>query len=321
MVDQPLGSPPDVVSLTALAVAAGRAVESSRPDPLLHDPFAAPLVESLLALAPGEMDLPTAWPADPDSLSPRHRRLLVASAYIGVRTRFVDDYLAGLQPGAEPVPEVDLPRQVVILGAGLDTRAFRLDWPGRTEVFELDHTEVLVHKRDVLRELGAGPRCEWFAVPTDFEHAWDYALIAAGFDRRRRTTWIVDDVLSRLPADAQRAVVSTVARLSVPGSRVVIGQAVPAAGSPDLDEKLRLFAHETGLPVDGLLARANPPDPAQLLRDHDWTVQEHSLADLAQRYGRSLVDQAAGGADDDDAPHAVEAPGVGGFITAQLPVA
>lgn len=321
--DVPVDTSGDVVSLTALAVASGRAVESSRPDALVHDPFAAPLVESLLDVASTEIDLPTAWPEPDEVLTPRRRQLLLSSAYIGLRTRFIDDYLAGVRPDAEPVPEVDLPRQVVILGAGLDTRAFRLDWPGRTEMFELDRPEVLLHKRDVLREMGAGPRCEWFAVPTDFGHTWDYSLIAAGFDRRRRTVWIVEGVLPYLPADAQREAIATIARLSAPGSRAVIERPVTLVDAPELHEKLRVFAAETGLPMDGLLARVNPPDPAEILGERGWVVEEHTVAELAERYGRDLTNAAVLGSGSDPdaagaAPAETDTPAVGGFLTARL---
>ena len=319
--DIPVGTSGDVVSLTALAVASGRAVESSRPDALVHDPFAAPLVESLLAST--EIDLPTSWPEPDEVLTPRRRQLLLASAYIGLRTRFIDDYLAGVRPDADPVPEVDLPRQVVILGAGLDTRAFRRDWPGRTEIFELDRPEVLLHKRDVLREMGAGPRCEWFAVPTDLGHTWDYSLIAAGFDRRRRTAWIVEGVLPYLAAEDQREVITTIARLSAPGSRAVIERAVTLVDAPELEEKLRVFAAETGLPMDGLLARVNPPDPAEILGERGWAVQEHTVAELAERYGRDLTSTAVlSSGSDPDATDAAgterDAPAIGGFLTADL---
>lgn len=318
--DGPVETTGDLVSLTAVAVAAGRAVESSRPDGLIHDPFAGPIVEALLADSSREIDLPVEWPEAFDDLTPRDRRLLFASVFVGLRTRFVDDYLAGLQPGADPLPEVDLPRQVVILGAGLDTRAFRLDWPGRTEIFELDRTEVLLYKREVLRAMGAGPRCEWFAVPTDFGPSWDYALIAAGFDRRRRTAWIVEGLLPYLLPDAQAGVIATIARLSVPGSRAVVEHAAPVGESPELVDRLRTFAAETGLPIDGLLARANPPDPGRLLAERGWSVQEHTITELAERYGRSLAADAVPGEPGEGSALAAEdtTPAARGFSTAQL---
>lgn len=68
--------------LTALAVAAGRAVESSRAEPLVKDPFAAALVEA----AHSHLDLPTTWPANPGEAPPLQQPLLLASIYIGLRT-------------------------------------------------------------------------------------------------------------------------------------------------------------------------------------------------------------------------------------------
>lgn len=308
-----------VVRLTAIAVAAGRAVEASRPDALVHDPFAGPLVHAFEALTPEGVDLPTTWPESFDDLPPGRRRLLLTSVYVGLRTRFVDDYITGLRPDADPVPEVDRPRQVVILGAGLDTRAFRLDWPGRTELYELDTAEVLVLKRDLLRTFGAEPLCEWSAVPVDLAHAWELPLVAAGFDRRRRTTWIVEGLLPLLPAEAQREAIATIARLSVPGSCAVVERAVGLDASPEIDERLRLFGAETGMPMDDFLARAHPPDPAGLLRERGWTVAEHTAHELAVRYGRSLDEQdvvapGAGG----DMPVGTFGSQAGAFITAEL---
>jgi O-methyltransferase involved in polyketide biosynthesis len=81
--------------LTALAIAAGRAVETSRPDGLVADPFALALVEG----ARSHVDFPTSWPADPTAASPLQQPLLLASIYIAVRTRFIDDFLRSDGPG------------------------------------------------------------------------------------------------------------------------------------------------------------------------------------------------------------------------------
>jgi methyltransferase (TIGR00027 family) len=308
----------EVISLTAIAAASGRAVESSRLGALVDDPYAAALVSA----AGSAIGFPTVWPESFEHVSPAWRRLLLSSAYVGLRTRFVDDYLAGAAgtPDGEPTPEVDLPRQVVIVGAGLDTRAFRLTWPGRTEIYELDDPEVLLFKRDIVRGVGGGPKCEWFAVPTDLSHSWVDSLIAAGFDRRRRSSWVVEGTLSHLSTDAQLDIITNLARLSVPGSRAFIGCAIDIASSPEADENMRLFAEEMGMPTEGVLARANPPDPAEILRDHEWVVVEHTVEELAERYGRSLELSSVPGVtegDDPDGARPDQNP-VGGFITAEL---
>lgn len=56
-----------------------------------------------------------------------------------IRTRFYDDYLTAATAAGS--------RQVVLLAAGLDTRAFRLAWPAGTRVFELDLPGVLAFRR------------------------------------------------------------------------------------------------------------------------------------------------------------------------------
>lgn len=115
------------VGVTALGVAAGRAMETHRPDGLVRDPYAEAFVDA----APDEIRLPArpedvdALPADP-AADGAEAGLPVAdwreqAAYIGVRSRFFDDTLAAAA--------ADGARQVVLLAAGL-THA-RSGWTGR----------------------------------------------------------------------------------------------------------------------------------------------------------------------------------------------
>ena len=114
------------VSDTALGAAEMRAEASRRADRLIDDPYAAAFVEAAPPLFP---DVPSV--ADDAELA-----ALVESGIVGVaiRTRFFDEHLlAACAAGC---------RQVVRLAAGLDTRAFRLDWPDGVRLFELDLPEV-----------------------------------------------------------------------------------------------------------------------------------------------------------------------------------
>jgi O-methyltransferase involved in polyketide biosynthesis len=86
--------------LTALAVAAGRAVETSRAKPLVGDPFASALVVA----ARSHLDLPTVWPTEPAEAPPLQQPLLLASIYIGMRTRFIDDFLQSDPPTMQSGP-------------------------------------------------------------------------------------------------------------------------------------------------------------------------------------------------------------------------
>ena len=76
-------------------------------------------------------------------------------------------------------------RQVVILASGLDSRAYRLQWPAGTTVFEIDQPKVLEYKAETLAEHGAPPSAERHEVPIDLRHDWPNALREAGFDADR----------------------------------------------------------------------------------------------------------------------------------------
>jgi methyltransferase (TIGR00027 family) len=292
--------------LTALAVAAGRAVEASRPDPLVADRFASALVVA----ARSHLDLPTVWPAEPAQAPPLEQPLLLASIYIGVRTRFIDDFLQSGSPTA----------QTVVLGAGLDTRAFRLPWPAGAKVIEIDSANVLEFKAHVLSRLSAEPGCELVSLPADLSLPWREPLLAAGFDPSQPTTWVLEGLMPYLDAAAQHAVLGEIAALSAPGSRAVIERAVPIPKTDDMDAKLREFSEQTGLPMSELLARADPPDPVELLEAAGWRCSSDSVEELCSKYGRVLsLDPEVGLAAPDPGQQSSQDGSRGGFVTAWLP--
>jgi len=94
-------------------------------------------------------------------------------AYVAIRTRFFDDALL--------TASNDGIRQVVILGAGLDARAFRMPWHADTRAFELDMAEVFEFKERVLAAQGTTPRCERIVVPVELRDDWTTALRSSGF--------------------------------------------------------------------------------------------------------------------------------------------
>ncbi|HEX3650915.1 MAG TPA: SAM-dependent methyltransferase, partial [Pseudonocardiaceae bacterium] len=187
------------VGRTALGVAAVRAHESGRQDRLFDDPFAA----SFVAAVPGAFD----------RLERTDEQRSVGAAFAVhavIRTRCYDDYL--LASGA---------RQVVLLAAGLDARAFRLPWPDRVRVFEVDLPEVLAFKQTVLDARAAAPTCLRTTVATDLSSPdWADHLAAGGFDAGQPTAWLVEGVLIYLTHEAADALLTTVDRLSAPGSTV-----------------------------------------------------------------------------------------------------
>lgn len=280
---------------TALAVAACRAVETSRSDALIRDPFAAKLAE------PGAGRFPSSWPEHPEEVSPLDQPALLAAVYIGLRTRFIDDVIVG-SPSA----------QCVILGAGLDTRAYRMDWPESTTVYELDTPATLAYKERVLAEAGAEPRAQRRSLGVDFrDEGWIGELLGAGFDPAVSTVWVIEGLFPYLDAAAQTAVLRGVAELSSAAATAVIERAVPLTQGPDLEEKLEAFAAQTGMTIAEILARTSPPDPAELLGAAGWTSESTGVDELQRRYNRVL-------SLDPEATEPTGSAGRGGFVVARL---
>ncbi|WP_216900251.1 class I SAM-dependent methyltransferase [Nocardia alni] len=265
------------VGRTALGVAAFRALESERADPLIHDEFARWFVE-----AAGEQHFISLL-NDPSALSGQD----FFPRMMGPRTRFFDEYFVGA--AAQGV------RQAVILAAGLDARAHRLDWPSGTTVYEIDRDTVLDFKDRVLTEHAASPKADRRTVAVDLRDDWPAALIAAGFDAATPTAWSAEGLLSYLPGAAQDALFERIDTLSAPGSRLASHNAPNVSG--ELREKIRQFMESRGhrapwgddMPRD-LWYDDDRNDPVQWLTEHGWTVRTFTFEELFTSYGRPLPD-------------------------------
>ena len=137
------------VGITALAVAAVRAMETTRSDRLIDDPFAAPLTDAAQSPLPLE-----------EFIQGEVGRLI--TDYMGVRSRVFDDFFEN-SGGV---------RQAVILASGLDARAYRLNWPEGVRLYEIDQPLVLEYKDGVLDGLGSKPTCERHSVAIDLRDDW-----------------------------------------------------------------------------------------------------------------------------------------------------
>ena len=177
---------------TARWTAAVRAMENARADALFHDPWAEALA--------GEEG--RTWMA---------QRTADRVVPIVLRTRFFDDFLQ------HTTREFGI-RQVVLLAAGLDTRAFRLDWPAGTRIFELDQPTVLYYKARVLALAGAEPTCARSAIEVDLASPWTEALVAAGFDLQIPALCLLEGLLFYLPDEQLRGTLDEVTGLCARGS-------------------------------------------------------------------------------------------------------
>ena len=199
---------PAGVGWTALLTAYGRAQERRESKPLFSDPLAAAFIDAVNG--DGVRDdgkLPRLGPAVDDDSSTLWTAFRF---YFTQRTPFYDQrLLSAVEAGC---------RQVVLLGAGLDGRAFRLGLPANVTVFELDQSPVLDFKQTVLTRHDAVPTCRRVPLAADLLGDWPAVLPPAGFDPALPTVWVAEGLLMYLSrADADR-LLDRITALSAPGS-------------------------------------------------------------------------------------------------------
>ncbi|TPQ18605.1 class I SAM-dependent methyltransferase [Streptomyces sporangiiformans] len=195
----------NAVERTALLTAALRAAETRREDRLYEDPYAATLVGDA---GPGLLAEIRAATFPPD----RPRTLPSTPDYNAIRTRFFDDFLFGAagHPGMT---------QIVLAPAGMDSRAYRLRWPGHIRYFEVDRPAVLEFKADRLRDVT--PRVAHHPVAVDLTaDDWEQRLVDAGYDPSLPSTWLLEGLLYYIPEADTHRMLQRVAAVSAPGSRI-----------------------------------------------------------------------------------------------------
>jgi len=202
------------VGATALGVAGGRAAETNSADPLINDPFAQLFLDAAgdsiwRMYQDGEL------PSEMVDLDPQFAdRMQAMLGYTACRTKFFDEYFL--------VSADDGIRQSVILAAGLDARAWRLDWPAGCVVYEVDQPKVLAFKTATLESHQATPIASHISVGIDLRQDWPTALVECGFDPSAPTAWSAEGLLPYLTAEAQDLLFDRVQSLSAAGSRVAV---------------------------------------------------------------------------------------------------
>ncbi len=209
--------------------------------------------------------------------------MLRATAEVMVpRTTAIDEAVL-----ARPAP------QLVILGAGLDGRAWRMPELAEVTVFEVDHPASQQDKRDRVGDLPLLAAALHY-VPVDFTRdRLDAALEAAGHQRSVPTTWIWEGVVPYLSRADVSATLAVVAEQSAPGSRLVVNYQSPGVSAAIG----RLVARAMTLGVGRQTPWAGEP------RRSSWTpaamrtlltgpgfalVQDDDLLTLAERSGSQV---------------------------------
>ncbi len=275
------------VGATAVMVAAARAAETDRDRPLIRDPYAKVLVAGA-GSGMWEFMLDDAFTAKVAEADPEVAAMVEhMNSYQAVRTHFFDEFFAAAVTSGI--------RQIVILASGLDSRAYRLQWPAGTTVYEIDQPKVLEYKTATLYEHRAAPTAVRREVPIDLRFDWPTALRDNGFDPSVPTAWLAEGLLMYLPADAQDRLFEHITELSAPGSRI----AAEAVGlhSAERRERMRERFERIAAQLDvddridvGELTYEDPDraDVAVWLSEHGWQSSAITSQDEMRRLGRAV---------------------------------
>jgi len=254
------------VGLTARWVAANRALETEHTAPLYRDPFARELA--------GDAGFDVLYSmrtvagmgsfAGPDP-------------FLTIRTKFFDDgLLSAVRDGG-----ID---QVVILAAGMDARAFRLEWPTGVRVFEVDRDDVFTHKEDVLTRLNAAPSSDRRIVRQDLAQPWTAALIDAGFDPSRKAAFLAEGLLYYLDEPAVTSLFDQLAPIAAKGSWLGFDtMSLEVFTSPFTSSYLKKLS-ELGCPWKFAM-----PEPETFMAARGWHASYALPGEPEANYGRWVM--------------------------------
>jgi methyltransferase (TIGR00027 family) len=249
-------SPIQQVSDTAFWIAAYRALESRRRHPLFRDPLAERLA--------GELGRTLARTLG-------HKRVLAWS--VSIRTVIVDDFIRmALAEGAD---------MVLNLGAGLDTRPYRMELSPSLRWVELDFPQVIAYKSGLLQD--EAPRCRLERIGLDLADVAERQALLRDLDARAgRLLVLSEGVVPYLPLE-------DVGRLAVDLAALPHAQGwIVDYFSPLFMElyRKRRFKLPFGPNVD---FRFDPTDWEGFFRSHGWALRDLRYhRDVGRRVGRRM---------------------------------
>jgi len=264
-------------SATALRVAMRRAAHQVLDDPNIFDD---PLALRVLGLENASTQQPDQKWLEETPLS----RVLRAS--LAARSRYAEDELhTAIKRGIQ---------QYVVLGAGLDTFAYRNPYPEDVlHVFEVDHPATQIWKRTRLEEAGIPiPRTLTF-TPVDFEiQTLEDGLRQAGFDTSRCTFFSWLGVTMYLTSSAVATTLQFVASMPV-GSTIVFDYMIsPALLNPAQRQVLDSLAHRVALIGEPFQTFFNPASLKTSLRAMGFgQIEDMEPEAMNARYFRGRKDQ------------------------------
>lgn len=260
-------------SLTAEMVCLVRAAHHRKPARrrVIEDPYAELFLSRANRLALSAMSR---------GIAGRLRLQRASATYVPLRHRFLDDaLLAALDQGAE---------QVVVLGAGYDTRAWRFARElGDRSLFEVDLPAISRAKQEIVeRHASELPETRRVRVEIDFEtQALEDALPAAGFEPSRPTCFVWEGVSMYLTRSAVKATLDAVWTLGGPGTRLGFDMwhLVDDPGPGGLAS--RALPTSLGLLGEPVTFGIHPEELGAFLERRGFAIEDLALiGDLRERY-------------------------------------
>lgn len=252
-------------SSTAVLVCQGRAAADGRyAVGRFSDPVARELLDPDERLVVDRVRASEPHPEATDRVA--HEMVRRVALTMVPRTIAIDDAIR--DSGAE---------QVVILGAGLDARAWRMPELAQVIVFEVDHPASQRDKqRRVADRTPTAGRVAWVAVDLSKEPL-AASLEAAGFDRQVRTTWVWEGVVPYLTPAEVRATTAQVAALSAADSRLVVNYQLKSLPTTIMRAAmrfvLRVSRHPDPMAGEPWRSKWRPDGIRDLLSDNEFDAQ------------------------------------------------
>ena len=168
------------------------------------------------------------------------------------------------------------------MAAGMDARAFRMEWLPGTRLYELDRPEVLATKDAVIARAGAHPTCERRAIEADLERpSWSAALLDAGYEVREPSVWLAEGVFFYMTEAAVRALLGGASVLTSPLSQLgadLVNRDLLT--SPVMGPLLWTFSRR------GAMGRFGTNDPEALFAEHGWEAKVIQPGEGEANFGR-----------------------------------
>lgn len=269
-------------SSTAVLVCQGRAVADGR---LAVGRFSDPVARELLDPAERALVDDVREGRHPGSGGARMAWELVRQTALGMvpRTVAIDRAVAESVAGAVGEASAEAAGavaggtgQLVILGAGLDARAWRMAELASSTVWEVDHP---ASQEDMRRRMGGRPpvaaRLQWVAVDLA-DQPLAPALEAAGFDRRQPSTWLWEGVVPYLTRQQVERTLRQVGELAAPGSSLVVNYQARSWVTAVLRRVMRgagrLLRQQDPLRAEPWRSHWSPAQMAQVLGQNGFRV-------------------------------------------------